>query len=420
MPQTKKNKARASANTAVVPASPNNPMVPGTLPIIVSGSKKRGRRSSRRARASSSGPEGNPGAIVRRSFRDVYCDTMSSCAGMIVDAPDRYLASLINPRELPDTRVPDPFCRERTATYQSKVVFDVTGVNGAAVNGTNNHGRFCYVFNPIFQGIAAVFNVPGPHMQVAYKDGTNATAVWTNQFAAANPGTNFDTYLNDPENASFATATLTGLAQRARPVSMSVLASYTGNLTAGGGNIAAALLPGGVWADRLSNGSITTLSLTNWEQLARVPGAYDGPLVQGAYAYWMPDDESDYLLEDAQNSSAQESMNNHEYPLLVVSGKVQAPTAEPQLRLEVYINYEYTTVSRVVATAHGPKDITERMNAVRHLANQPTSMANDEHINWMRVVLGGVLGFAVGGPVGAAVGAAAGAGIGGIGSLKGI
>jgi hypothetical protein len=309
-------------------------------------------------------------------------------------------------------RVPDPFLREATATYQSKLVFNVTGVNGTAVNATTDAGRFCYVFNPIITDAAPSFSAGSPQMQVAFKDGTDVARLWTDPFAA--PGAlNFDTYILDPENNTFANINNTGLMQKMRPVSMSVLASYNGNLVAGGGNIAAALLPGGSWESHLVNGT-AGFQYSNWEQLARQPGAYDGPLSKGAYTFWLPDDSDDYLLSSVNATSTTRTLEK-DYPLLVVSGQVSPPAGGilggTVLRLDVYINYEYTTDSRVVETRHGPKSLAERTESVARLLTEPTSMPNDDHINWLKVLLGGAAGFLVGGPVGAVLGASAGAGL---------
>jgi len=418
--------------------SPNNPTSFGAAGARVANTRKRNlaakvgskgaRRRANRKRNLMPAIRSlqTPQQRVRQVFDSAYgniCPAVAgaSSSGMLVNKQSRYLASLIDPREFPDARVPDPYCRERTATYQSKVVYLVEGVNGAAVGATTDAGRFSYVFNPIMTSAGVTFNPNIPGTQVAYKDGTNPTALWTTNFANSTVGTNFDIYNDDPETASFANAARTAIMSKCRPVSMSVLASYVGNLTAGGGNIAAALVPGGTWGDNLAIAASPT-PLANWENLARVPGAYDGPLVQGAYTYWLPDDSDDYLFRDVQNLIAgSDAMSNYSYPLLVISGKIQNATTNPQIRLDVYINYEYTTVSRVVATSHGSKSLAERLEAVTILADQPTSMPNDQHIDWIKVVLGGAAGFLVGGPVGAVLGAAAGAGVSGLsGLLKGM
>jgi len=100
--------------------------------------------------------------------------------------------------------------------------------------------------------------------------------------------------------------------------------------------------------------------------------------------------------------------------MLVLAGKVAfvgAPNGSTQLRVDMYVNWEYTSDNRVPETAHGSKDINERYLAFKALATADLSMGNAEHINWIKVILGGAAGFFLGGPVGAVIGATAGAGI---------
>jgi hypothetical protein len=354
-------------------------------------------------------------------FKNESCDMAVGMSGMRIPRSLEYLGSLVNPREFPGSRVPDPFVRETTATYPAKVTINVTGVNGAAVNATPNAGRFCYVIQPWISETAAGFAAAQARFQVASQDGTKATALWTNAFAAPVAGTNFFAYAADPETSLFANASSSGLMEKVRPVSASILASYNGNLVNGGGNIAAALVPGGAWLSHLQTAALTGHRYMLWEDLARHPGAYDGPLSKGAYAYWLPDDESDLLFRPVE-TSAGDNTDVHQYPVLIVSGQV-APdsngnfTGGNVLRLDIYINYEYTTDSRIVECRHGSRDVTERHKAIATLSNQPTSMENEGHIDWVKTLIAGACGFVVGGPIGAAVGIAGSVGVGALSPL---
>jgi len=318
-----------------------------------------------------------------------------------------YLESLVNPRDTEGIRLPDPFCRQHTATYQAKVVYNVTGVSGALVT-TANQGRFCYVFNPVIDQRGGTFNAFNNYSQVAIKDGPIA-ANWVSPFIGA------DQYAPDAY-LSMWTAGANPVMSECRPVSMSVLASYNGNLIQGGGNIAIALVRGGAWVNNLTNSTIGANNLANWENLAEFPGAYDGPLIKGGYAYWLPDDETDYLLRDT-NQAKTNTMGVHDYPVIVVSGQNGSPsgtTGMPPyntfatcLRIDCYINYEYTTLLRTQATSPGPSDTWMRETAMHAICYQPTSMPNEWHQKFIASVIGGVGGFFLGGPAGALVGALA-------------
>jgi len=361
-------------------------------------------------------------ARTKQFFKDqsMACagDCLTGVTGLMIPRSLEYLGALIDPREFAGARVPDPFLRETTATYPAKIVYNITGVSGTAQNGSGgggNSGRFCYVIQPWMSESPPAFNTLQARFQVAYQDGTNNSALWQNSFTTSTPGTNFFNYVADPESATFATSTHDGLMEKVRPVSASILASYNGNLINGGGNIACALVPGAAWNTHLQNGGVPGHRYMLWEDLARQPGAYDGPLSKGAYAYWLPDDDSDLLLRQVENQ-VDDNTDKHQYPLLIVSGKV-APDVNGNfganvLRLDVYINYEYTTDSRIVECRRGSRDMQQRYNAVAALSNQPTSMENEGHIDWIKTLISGACGFVIGGPVGAAVGVASSVGSG--------
>jgi len=327
-----------------------------------------------------------------------------------------YLLCLIDPRSSEGCRVPDPYCRTSTATYQSKTVLNIIGASGTSV-GAGNAGRWSVVLNPIIpdaiNSTPPSFNGATCPYQICVAGGTDpgVTAVWNNYFQAT-AATNFDKYQNDPMQQSLVVTNGNGAVQTARPVSASMLASYNGNLTEGGGNISAALVHGNSWQMDLTNSSGSGLNLKNWEDLAEYPGAYDGPLREGAYCYWVPDSENDYLLRPIDTNGG-ESMSAHEYPLLVISGQNSAITTT-QIRVDIYINFEYTTNDRTRPSMHGPKNAGLRHQAMAKLATEPTSMPNDAHIDWIKGLIGAAGGFLLGGPMGAVVGGMAGLGISGV------
>jgi len=293
------------------------------------------------------------------------------------------------------------------------------GVQGIAQNATPDVGRFSFILNPVFDSVVSVFDLLKQNWMFALQDGVNNTALWSNQWVAGVLGTNFCSYFQDVNQNTFVNSTNNGLMMKCRPVSASILATYNGQILNGAGNIAAAWVPGDWWVMRGVNSTMTS---TKWETVALYKGAYDGPLEKGAYIVYVPEDETDTLLYDTTTNTAN-NMKSHQYPNLLVCGQVGAPSGgfsgSTQLRLDCYINWEYTTESRVVETMHGSKDISERYLAFKMLADADLSMANAEHVDWIRTILGGVFGFVIGGPVGAAIGAASGAGLSLAGALAG-
>jgi len=397
MPRNKKNKGKQQAKVVVAKmgiqgTTSNNPNTQGAVTIVptnVVGSLI-GQRSKNKARQKSKAL-----GLYQRAVAEMKAE---------MSMPNIYLESLINPRDTEGIRLPDPFCRQHTATYQSKIVFNVTGVSGTALG--NDQGRFCYVFNPII-GNRPGFNANDVLSQVSFKDGAYAAAGWTSVFSAAST----NTYQADSDISNWVTG-IKPLMDECRPVSMSVLASYNGNLVSGAGNIAIALVRGGTWITNLSNASAGVKGFANWENLANYPGAYDGPLIRGGYAYWLPDDETDYLLRDVYDTK-NDSMDEHDYPLIVVSGQngqipaIAGGALGTCLRVECYINYEYTTNSRSQATSPGPSSTWMREAAMRAMCYEPTSMPNDWHQKFIASVLGGIGGFFLGGPKGMVIGALA-------------
>jgi len=319
-----------------------------------------------------------------------------------------YARALVDPeRSGYGARIPDSTVDEETATYQAEFVFEVTGVSGTAVEAAGDGGRFAYAFNPIIT--AANFNAAYFQTTVMYADGkatTPTTQLWTRNYILPAAATNFWTVAN-VKDAVLLTSGASGLCKSARPVSMCVLASYVGNLIDGAGEITALLVKGGNWETMFTNGG-TTNNLTDWEDVSTIPHSYNGPLSSGAYVWWKPDDPSDYWLRGIGASA--NSMQQHSYPTIVICGK-NGNIDTTCLRIRAFINYEYVTESRVPSEALSPIRPNEMEEARMILQGCPNAMMNDQHIDWLKVLLGGLSGFVAGGPVGAAFGAAAGAGI---------
>lgn len=221
-----------------------------------------------------------------------------------------------------------------------------------------------------------------------------------------------------------------GAAESLRPVGHCVWFQPSMAALANGGNVSIALLPPGSILGQVVpynfNNCTTGTALwggqgpvTNWENLAKVPGAYTGALADGAYAYWVPSKISDIdMVSTAQNSAA-------DFPIIVVAGQWQGNTGSDTPfdgiigTLRVTTLYEYTTCDQSRSTTKidcvpGVFDFVQCM-----LKNQPTSMENKAHRSWIDKLLAGAAGvlaggaaFLVSGPAGAiAAGSAAAGGV---------
>jgi len=359
---------------------------------------------------------GNPPNIAKLPSQMPSSGDYVECLGMQIPRRLIYLAALVCPREFEGIRLPDPWTRAETATYQAKKTFNIKGVQAATgvLANTADAGRFAFVLNPCVSDNLG-YSTTNNGWQLGLIDGPitaiSGTATWPGAFLA--PGAiNGTTYLGDQYQDSWVGTSTEAMMLKARPVSASVLASYNGQLINGGGNIAIHCVPGDSWETNLVQTS-AVYNMAQWEGLANVKKAYDGPLVQGAYAIWLPDNETDYLLYDVR-AGGNSSTYGHAYPQIVCSGQISGvpPTvagsgaAGPSLRVDMYINFEYTTNTRQIEAEHGPDDIMLRVKAIRALKRVDISMPNEMHIDWIKTILAGAAGFAAAGPIGAALAAA--------------
>lgn len=261
---------------------------------------------------------------------------------------------------------------------QYLVVAQVNGANGPITT-------VAFVPGNLAVAPAGVYNVP-----------TNSSAVY--YFNVQNPGeylsfalgtalaTSFSVSIATVQTAFGGSANDFGAVTQIRPVAMSVLASYIGTTLQDGGNIAASYVPGStlnsnyfVQAGNL--GQNTNGCFEYWEQLSKQPSAYNGPLRDGAYVWWSPED-----YEDIQMFKPSLSATMHRYPAIIVSGQFNNGLTTgivPCIRLEVVTTYEFTTNSLLFETQSylGSQAKMDAANAA--LFGQPHSMPNAIHLKWI-------------------------------------
>ena len=168
-----------------------------------------------------------------------------------------YLDNLVDPYR-GTCRIPDDYTRP-TAVHQSFAHTDIV---------TDDNGQVNILLNPIFGDGAS----------------TGFRARWVTVVRPDVGGSPAVSFIDDPDLPIFATGA-TPIVAGLRPVSSAMLVSYVGDTLNDGGQISAAWLPGDVPT------SLTNLLVTSSgrARLALEPGAYSGPLRDGAYVFWKPD-----------------------------------------------------------------------------------------------------------------------------------
>lgn len=176
-----------------------------------------------------------------------------------------------------------------------------------------------------------------------------------------------------------------GTVSQIRPVAMSALASYIGTTLQDGGNIAAAYVPGQSLEQSffVNSASNTTLGAFEfWEALSKVPNSYNGPIRDGAYVWWSPEDYED--LQMVRPSG----IPGHTYPSIVISGQfnpgpVTVTSASPVIRLEVVTVYEFVTNSLLFESSAcmGTQAMMDAASSA--LFGQKHAMPNAIHLKWL-------------------------------------
>ncbi len=293
--------------------------------------------------------------------------------------------------------------------------------NGYGLNGqysASNHGK--WYFPPGQYSLTAVaigttfassFTASSTNCTFvalsSISDATSCTAEWV--LSVNSKGAFFE--LDGPAGATtvtgsnlFITTTFTdestllpladyGAIESYRPVSMSVLCTFTGPALVNGGNISAALVTGGTAnTDFFSNqANSSTGQLQHWDNLGRVTESVSHELKHGTYTYWKYEDEV-----DAQIIPPSQVLQN-QYPTIIVSGVYnpqQAPTGVTTvtgvIRMKVVRNIEFTTLQALYPKARciGSQEMIDGVNAV--LGDLPSSMMNASHPSFIKKIESGI------------------------------
>jgi len=152
--------------------------------------------------------------------------------------------------------------------------------------------------------------------------------------------------------------------------------------------VSAAMLPAGASESQFFGSSLNPNGdLDSWENLAQIPGSYNGPLTEGAYVWYSPADNDDVAMYTPNDAL------EHKYPTLCIAGQLASGTTMAPLtsvmvgRLEVCSVYEGISTSQLYDSQMmlGSQAIMDTVN--RHLAVQPHSMQNKKHTDFQRSVI---------------------------------
>jgi len=184
--------------------------------------------------------------------------------------------------------------------------------------------------------VSFIVNVVGQSNILRFSETGSATAVKASIIITRSNAEGIDTQSNG------------GIVQQIRPVGLSVLATYINSQFFDAGTISAAWVPpSSCGAYFFENNEFSDPGqLQNWENLASIPGAYNGKIEEGAYVWWSPRSTDDTAFQQVSD------FNVKHYPCLIVSGKF-APTnavvgsVQDCLRLSIVTVNEFQTLTQL-------------------------------------------------------------------------
>lgn len=232
---------------------------------------------------------------------------------------------------------------------------------------------------------------------MGFQNLTQNTAQWSLTVSAGTVSQVYATIMISPvatgPSPSFGTSN--GLVEEIRPVGMSVLATYMGTSLNDGGEIASAYIPFDLFSSNFISNSQNQLGqLQNVETLANLDDSMNGPIKHGTYAWWSPQDETDYELNPINLH------NTKQYPVIVIAGTFVPGTTAPvtptpvyPVRVEVCHVWEYSTQWTAVDTEKcvGSQNMIDIVD--NSLRNQPHCMQNATHMEWIKNFINGARGF---------------------------
>jgi hypothetical protein len=158
-----------------------------------------------------------------------------------------------------------------------------------------------------------------------------------------------------------------GQIERYRVTAMSMLCSYRGNLLENAGVIAAARAPSS-WAPRKANMFDSIAELVNY--------SYKGPLINGAYCWWLPNDikEIDY--------SSPGALYDNDTTSLYAGGVFTDLGGALEIIVDVVV--EFYSPLQIFERQHFPPLTDEYVQMYYHLSCLPAATCNPSHLEILK------------------------------------
>lgn len=267
------------------------------------------------------------------------------------------------------------------STVSGPTVCNVVLTGGALVTG-GNFGAFTANSSNIISG-GWIINVTGASATLTITYSTLVNVTQSFRIIPVSVDTS-SLFVQSTENL--------GNCKKIRPVATSALFSYAGTTLRDGGMISACLVPGDSLPDNFyTNNPINGGQYQDWENLARVPQAYNGPIREGSYTYWRPDSDLDSFLRTPDDANA------YAFPSIVISGQYTPGENLSGLvqvgRLSVTHCYEWTTTSNLYEAYSRPGSHAVMDAITASINGYPTSMSNPIHLADIKRYLRGALDF---------------------------
>jgi len=179
-----------------------------------------------------------------------------------------------------------------------------------------------------------------------------------------------------------------GLVEQYRPVAMTAFLTSTLPTLLDGGEIAASWVPGETFEKNffVQSAEANVGQLQQYECVRRLDGAYSGPVKQGAFVWYRPEDLPDYSMYTCTAALA----NN--FPALAISGVVNVASLSPMQtvslgRLEVCTVYEAEFSAPLLESICCVGSQSEVDTATRLLAGVPYATQNGKHLDTIKSFL---------------------------------
>jgi hypothetical protein len=160
-------------------------------------------------------------------------------------------------------------------------------------------------------------------------------------------------------------------ADRFRVSGSSTLVTYSGSTLNNGGTIASRRLPKNVDFGLIHPSD-------RYDFLREMPGSYSGPLKDGSWGFWLPENVADLNMQPMHNAS-------RNGPVVVFSGYIDDPTQT--ITVTNCLKLNFSTISRLYTHTYPVMCPEAYAVAITILGRLTSCTKNDTHLDLIRRVL---------------------------------